>query len=139
MQDVPKCNWVLLSKKCLLYYKCPSTGCLVCIIWDNCRFACSYKKSKICKNSLNQRKTVNEEARRTPTKSVIFVNTRRTNLSSKIGEKWKRQFQSCLSHCFKARLSVKPLIWKWFFTFKQIKLIFTRTVFHLASFWKQDI
>ena len=38
--------------------------------------------------------------------------------------------------CIKMRLSARPLIWKWFFIFMQIKLIFTRKVVHLASFWK---
>ena len=32
-------------------------------------------------------------------------------------------------------LSTQPLIWKWFFILLQIKLIFTRKVLHLASFW----
>ena len=36
----------------------------------------------------------------------------------------------------KTRLSAQPLIWKWLFIFMQIKLIFTRKVVHLASFWK---
>ena len=35
--------------------------------------------------------------------------------------------------------SVQPLIWKWFFILMQIKLIFTRKVLHLASFWKWGI
>ena len=38
--------------------------------------------------------------------------------------------------CFKTRLSAQPLKWKWFFTLRQIKLIFRRKVVHLASFWK---
>ena len=38
--------------------------------------------------------------------------------------------------CFKTRVGVKPLIWKWFFILIQIKLIFTRKVVHLISFWK---
>ena len=38
--------------------------------------------------------------------------------------------------CFKTRLSAQPLIWKSFFILMQIKLIFTRKVEHLASFWK---
>ena len=38
--------------------------------------------------------------------------------------------------CIKTRLSAQPLIWKWFFTLMQIKLIFTRKVEYLASFWK---
>ena len=38
--------------------------------------------------------------------------------------------------CFKTRVSGWPLIWKSFFILMQIKLIFTRKVLHLASFWK---
>ena len=40
--------------------------------------------------------------------------------------------------CFKTRLSAQPLIWKWFFILMQIKLIFTRKVVRLASFWKWE-
>ena len=36
----------------------------------------------------------------------------------------------------KTRLSAQLLIWKWFFILIQIKLIFTRKVVNLASFWK---
>ena len=39
---------------------------------------------------------------------------------------------------FKARLSAKPLICKWFLIMMQIKLIFTTKVSYLASFWKWD-
>ena len=35
----------------------------------------------------------------------------------------------------KTRLNAQPLIWKWFFILKQVSLIFTRKVVHLASFW----
>lgn len=35
--------------------------------------------------------------------------------------------------CFKARLSSKPLIWKWLFILKRIKLIFIRKVLHFTS------
>ena len=38
--------------------------------------------------------------------------------------------------CFKTRVGAQPLIWKPFFILIQIKLIFTRKVVHLASFWK---
>ena len=38
--------------------------------------------------------------------------------------------------CIKTRLSAQPLIWKWFFILMQIKLIFTRKVVHMASFWR---
>ena len=37
---------------------------------------------------------------------------------------------------FKTRVGAQPLIWKSFFILMQIKLIFTRKVVHLASFWK---
>ena len=40
------------------------------------------------------------------------------------------------SLCFKTRVGAQPLIWKSFFILVQIKLIFTRKVVHLASFWK---
>ena len=36
----------------------------------------------------------------------------------------------------KTRLSAQPLIWKWFFILMQMKLICTRKVVHLASFWR---
>ena len=48
-------------------------------------------------------------------------------------------FRVALSLCFKAKLSAKPLILKWFFyILMQIKLIFRRKVFHLASLWKRE-
>ena len=48
--------------------------------------------------------------------------------------------QVVLSLCFKAKLSAKPLTWKWFFIRQKIKLIFTTTkVLHLASVWKWEI
>ena len=40
------------------------------------------------------------------------------------------------SLCFKARLSTKPLSWKWFFIPMQMELIITGKNLHLASFWK---
>ena len=40
------------------------------------------------------------------------------------------------SLCFKARLSTKPLGWKWFLIPMQKKLIITGKNLHLASFWK---
>ena len=40
------------------------------------------------------------------------------------------------SLCIKTRLCAHPLVWKWFFILMQIKLIFSRKVEHLASFWK---
>ena len=45
-------------------------------------------------------------------------------------------FPSFPGLCFKTRVSAQPLIWKSFFILMQIKLIFTRKVVHLASFWK---
>ena len=55
-----------------------------------------------------------------------------------IRRKWR--FRVALSFSWKARLRTKPLIWKCFFIFifTQIKLIFTRKVSHLASFWKWE-
>ena len=47
-----------------------------------------------------------------------------------------RPFRVPPSLCIKTRVSAQPLIWKWFFIVVQIKLIFTRTFVHLASFWK---
>ena len=42
------------------------------------------------------------------------------------------------SLCFKARLSAKPLIWKWFCILTQIRLIFIHLAIILASFWKRE-
>ena len=47
-------------------------------------------------------------------------------------------FQVPKNLTFKARLSAKPLIWKWFLIMMQIKLIFTTKISHLDSFWKWD-
>ena len=47
-----------------------------------------------------------------------------------------RHFRVRPGLCIKTRLSAQPLIWKWFFILMQIKLISTRKVEHLASFWK---
>ena len=41
--------------------------------------------------------------------------------------------------CFKTRVGAQPLIWKSFFILMQIKLIFTRKVVHLVSFWKWGV
>ena len=43
------------------------------------------------------------------------------------------------SLCFKARLGAKLLIWTMRFILLHIKLIFTRKVLHLVSFWKWEI
>ena len=48
-------------------------------------------------------------------------------------------FRVASSLCFKVRLSARPLIWKWFFIFMQIKLTFTRKVLHLAFFLKVKV
>ena len=45
-----------------------------------------------------------------------------------------RPFPSSPDLCFKTRVGAHPLIWKSFFIFMQIKLIFTRKVVHPASF-----
>ena len=47
-----------------------------------------------------------------------------------------RPFPSSPGRLNQTRLSTQSLIWKWFFIFMQIKLIFTRKAVHLASFWK---
>ena len=49
---------------------------------------------------------------------------------------WNRPFPSSPGPLFQTRVGVQPLIWKSFFILMQIKLIFTRKVVHLASFWK---
>ena len=46
------------------------------------------------------------------------------------------QFRVPPGLCIKTRLRAQPLIWKWFFILMQIKLIFTRKLVELASFWK---
>ena len=51
---------------------------------------------------------------------------------------WIGHFRVSKNLTFKARLSAKPLIWKWVLIMMQIKLIFTTKVSHLASFWKWD-
>ena len=48
----------------------------------------------------------------------------------------KGHFRVSPGLCINTRLSAQPLIWKWFFILMQIRLIFTRKVLHLASFWK---
>ena len=45
-------------------------------------------------------------------------------------------FQFALSLCFKARLSSKPLIWKFLFVLTQIKLVLTTKNCHLVSFFQ---
>ena len=47
-----------------------------------------------------------------------------------------RPFPSSPGSLFQKKVGAQPLIWKSFFIFMQIKLIFTRKVVHLASFWK---
>ena len=48
--------------------------------------------------------------------------------------KWIGHFRVPKNLPFKASLSAKPLIWKWFLIMMQVKLIFTTKVSHLASF-----
>ena len=50
---------------------------------------------------------------------------------------WIGHFRVPPGLCFKTRVGAQPLIWKSFFILLQIKLIFTRKVVHLASFWKR--
>ena len=45
-------------------------------------------------------------------------------------------FPSFPGLCFKTRVGAQPLIWKSFFILLQMKLIFTRKIVHVASFWK---
>ena len=47
---------------------------------------------------------------------------------------WFCNFRVPPGLCFKTRVGAQPLIWKPFFIFMQIKLIFTRKVVHLVSF-----
>ena len=47
-----------------------------------------------------------------------------------------RPFPSSPGLCLKTRVGAETLIWKSFFILMQIKLIFTRKVVHLATFWK---
>ena len=65
------------------------------------------------------------------------------NLSSRLKLKmvvnWIGHFRVCSGLCFKTRVRAQPLIWKSFFIFMKIKLIFTRKVVHLASFWTWGI
>ena len=50
-----------------------------------------------------------------------------------------RPFPSSPDLCIKTRLGAQPLIWKWFFILMQIKLISTRKVQHLTSFWYRGL
>ena len=58
------------------------------------------------------------------------------SVAAKKGAFGNRPFPSFPGLCMKTRLSAQPFIRKWFFNLMQIKLIFTRKVVHLASFWK---
>ena len=49
---------------------------------------------------------------------------------------WIGHFRVPPGLCFKTRVGAQPLIRKSFFILMQIKLIFTRKVVHLTSFWK---
>ena len=57
-------------------------------------------------------------------------------LLCKLGWREIGHFRVLPGLCFKTRVSAQHLIWKSFFILMQIKLIFTRKVVHLASFWK---
>ena len=62
---------------------------------------------------------------------------------------WKRQcqqsilknrlFPSCPKHLFQSEAECDAIALKFFVTLMQIKLIFTRRVLHLASFWKWEV
>ena len=58
------------------------------------------------------------------------------SFAGEVFKSWIGHFRVPLGLCFKTRVGAQPLIWKSFFIFMQIKLIFTRKVVHLASFWK---
>ena len=68
------------------------------------------------------------------TRSVVVLNCPWGCLGEGIGH-----IRVARGFCIKTRLRAQPLIWKWFFTLMQIKLIFTRKVVHLASFWKWGV
>ena len=48
-------------------------------------------------------------------------------------------FRVASSLCFKARLSVKPLIWKWFFILMHLKLVFSNKCFALSLVLKVTV
>ena len=52
---------------------------------------------------------------------------------------WISHFQVPAGLCIKTRLSAQPFIWKWIFILMQIKLIYTRKIVHMASFWKRGL
>ena len=52
--------------------------------------------------------------------------------------KWPIRVHVASSLCFKARLSAKTLMWKWFLILKQIKLIFTTKVSQLEPRFESE-
>ena len=58
------------------------------------------------------------------------------SISGEVFKSWIGHFRVPLGLWFKTRVGAQPLIWKSFFILIQRKLIFTRKVVHLASFWK---
>ena len=64
---------------------------------------------------------------------IISYRVEKLEQGTKLGHFWVPK-----NLTFKARLTAKPLIWKWFLIMMQIKLIFTTKVSHLASFWKWE-
>ena len=58
------------------------------------------------------------------------------SISGEVFKSWIGHFRVPPGLCFRTRVGAQPLIWKSFFILMQIKLIFTRKVVHLASFWK---
>ena len=55
----------------------------------------------------------------------------------RLAEKGNRSFSSSPGPLYQNEVKCSGrLIWKWFFILTQIKLVFTRKVVHLASFWR---
>ena len=69
----------------------------------------------------------------TITHQFIILNL---SISGEVFKSWIGHFPVPPGLCFRTRVGAQPLIWKSFFILIQIKLIFTRKVVHLASFWK---
>ena len=71
--------------------------------------------------------------------AAVTSSANQQNWQLAISRNWQLgHFQVPKNLTFKARLSAKPLILKWFLIMMQIKLIFTTKVSHLASFGKWD-
>ena len=67
----------------------------------------------------------------------IIPNSKAANNSRSSGEvRLIGHFWVLRGLCIKTRLGAQPLIWKCFFILMEVKLVFTRKVVYLASFWK---